>query len=623
VRGDASRDHWDGKCKRHPGLPWELAETAVGYHDGTISGNEDIGKRMTTPSRAEQIREESLWFGPTDQPLFGRLTTPICETTNGAVLLSPPIGRESRLARRAFRTLAIHLARDGYVSLRYDHFGTGDSSGTIEDKGLDRAWIEGVDQGVGFLRSLGIGTVSAVGMRLGATIVGAAASLFDLELSSFAMWDPCESGHAYVRELIALGALGPDITSSGFGEPTQMLEYALSDDAEKRLDQFSLIEPTTRRIAERVLVVTRDDRAVSSKFRSKWDSKYVEWATTTEQGPLLEPQLPVSVSPESTIASLRKWLTMPSPLPIPFTVQPQSPEVIVSRETNEYPVRERVVSLGSSQMFGIVSEPVGETLGPTIVMVNGVNEDHVGPARLWVELARRWASLGLRCVRFDLSELGESPWIPGQPVRPVFDSTRRHDIVGAVQSIEPMNPSNTVLIGYCSGAQLAIEVAAELKTRGVCVINPEVGAGSLPSEDRLKLSARESTRSMVHRAEEYLKRHRRTNKLVRRVLRLALSLTYPPKMPRELVAGDSDILLLLSPDDLSPLRQVPVLGAVLRGRLVSLRNLHIKIVSGLDHSMLSTLGRRRVVGMLDQFIIERYVRVASQSPSAGDSDSSL
>jgi pimeloyl-ACP methyl ester carboxylesterase len=578
---------------------------------------------MTTPSRPEQIREESLWFGAKDQPLFGRLTTPVSETTNGAVLLSPPIGRESRPARRAFRTLAIYLARDGYVSLRYDHFGTGDSSGSVEDKGLDRAWIEGVDQGVGLLRSLGITKVSAVGMRIGATIVGTAASIFDLELTSFAMWDPCESGHAYVRELVALGVLGPDITSSDFGEPTQMLEYALSDEAEKRLDKFSLIEPTTRRMADRVLVVTRDDRAISSKFRSRWDSENVEWATTSEQGPLLEPLLPVSVSPELTIASLRTWLTMPSPFPVSFNVPPQSPDAIVSRETNEYPVQERVVSLGSSQMFGIVSEPVGGPEGPTIVMVNGVNEDHVGPARLWVELGRRWASLGLRCVRFDLSELGESPWIPGQPVRPVFDTTRRHEVVGAVQSLEPMNPSNTVLIGYCSGAQLAIEVATELTTRGVCAINPEVGAGTLPNEDRLKLSARESTRSLVHRAEEFLNRHRRTNKLIRRVLRLALSLTYPPKMPRELVAGNSDILLLLSPDDLSPLRQVPILGAVLRGRLVSLRNLHIKIVAGLDHSMLSTLGRRRVVGILDNFIVERYVHVESPLPGVGDSEGSL
>ena len=79
-------------------------------------------------------------------------------------------------------------------------------------------------------------------------------------------------------------------------------------------------------------------------------------------------------------------------------------------------------------MFGIVAEPVGDVRGPLVVMVNGINEDHVGPARLWVDFSRRWAAQGLRCVRFDFSELGESPWLPGQPERPVFDRSQRFDI---------------------------------------------------------------------------------------------------------------------------------------------------------------------------------------------------
>jgi pimeloyl-ACP methyl ester carboxylesterase len=128
------------------------------------------------------VDEESLWLGTTDRPLFGRLTTPVGDTSKGGVLLSPPIGRESRLARRALRTLAIYLAVDGYVSLRFDHFGTGDSSGSLDDDDFDQAWVEGVGQGVALLRSLGSNSVSAVGMRMGATILGKAASTYDLGL---------------------------------------------------------------------------------------------------------------------------------------------------------------------------------------------------------------------------------------------------------------------------------------------------------------------------------------------------------------------------------------------------------------------------------------------------------
>lgn len=571
---------------------------------------------MTMLAGAEQVHEESLWFGSTDRPLFGRLTTPVGETSMGGVLLSAPIGQESRLARRALRSLAIFLAIDGYVSLRFDHFGTGDSSGSVDDDELDRAWVEGVDQGVALLRSLGSTSVSAVGMRMGATIVGTAASAYDLGLSSFAMWDPCESGRTYVRELSALGALRQDVIATELGESTKMLEYALSDEAASRLNQFSLIESTPRPLAERVLVVVREDRTVSSKFRARWDSEHVDWASTTEQGPLLETQLPSSVQPASTISQIRTWLTAPTSLLASFSNPPRSRDAVVMKGSNTFPVRESVVEIGPRKMFGVVSEPVDDAQGPLIVMVNGVNEDHIGPARLWVELSRRWAGSGLRCVRFDLSELGESPWLPSQPDRPVFDKTRSQEIGDAVRALNPANPADSVLVGYCSGGQLALEVASELKTRGVCAINPQVGVGVFRNVDRLKKSDRESIQSVVRRVENLLKRHRWVHKMIRKISWLVRSSAYPPKASSALVKSHSEMLLLLSPEDLSPYRRVPVLGAVVRRRLVSSKHRHVEIVPGMDHAILSTLGRGRAVAILDRHVIETFTGAAPQSDPA-------
>src|SRR5665213_31090 len=428
----------------------------------------------------EQIREESLWFGSTDRPLFGRLTTPVSETATGGVLLSPPIGRESRLARRALRSLAIYLAIDGYVSLRFDHFGTGDSSGSMDDDGLDRAWVEGVHQGVELLRSLGISSVSAVGMRMGATILGAAALVNDMNLTSFAMWDPCESGRTYVRELRALGKLRRHVVTVGLGEPTTMLEYPLSDEVANRIGQFNLNEPAPRPSAERVLIVLRDDRTVSKEFRERWDSEHVDWAMTYEQGAMLDTELPDSVQPALAIAQIRAWLTAPEAQQSEYSISRRSLDAVITNESNAFPVRERVVELGTQRMFGVVSEPLDVVRGPLIVMVNGINEDHVGPSRLWVQLSRRWAGLGLRCVRFDFTELGESPWLPGQPDRPMFDKTQRYDIGAVVGALNPENPAEPVLIGLCSGAQVALEAALDLKTRSFYAINPWVGAGALP-----------------------------------------------------------------------------------------------------------------------------------------------
>ena len=556
--------------------------------------------------REEQIREESLWFGSTERPLFGRLTSPVGETTRGGVLLSPPIGRESRLARRALRSLAIYLAIDGYVSLRFDHFGTGDSSGSMDDDGIDRTWVEGVNQGVELLRSSGISSVSAVGMRMGATILGAAALANDMSLTSFVMWDPCESGRTYVRELRALGQLRRQVVTVGLGESTTMLEYPLSDEVANRIGQFNLSESASRPSAERVLVVIRDDRTVSNDFRERWDFEHVDWATTSEQGPLLDTELPDSVQPALTIAQIRAWLTAPEAQQSEYSVAARSLGAVITDESNAFAVRERVVELGTQRMFGVVSEPVGDVRGPLILMVNGINEDHVGPSRLWVELSRRWAGLGLRCVRFDFNELGESPWLPGQPDRPVFDKTLRYDVGDAVRAFNAENPAESVLIGLCSGAQVALEAALELKNRGFYAINPQIGAGVLRSANRLRNSDRETVRSFAQRFDKILKRHLKVDEMIQRMSRLVLLSAFSPKVKSALVKNNSEMLLVIGPNDVSPFITIPVVGSLVGRRLISSKHINVVIVPGLDHDFLSTLGRGRAIAILDRHVVETF-----------------
>ncbi len=574
-----------------------------------------------TSANPNQVREESIWFGPSDRPLFGRLTIPAGDTVLGGVLLAPPIGRESRLARRALRSLAIFLAVDGYASLRFDHYGTGNSSGSMNEGEIDRAWVEGVSEGAVILRSLGPTSLSAAGVRMGATILAAAAGECDLGLVSLAMWDPCESGRAYARELSALGALRRNVIGPETGNSTKMVEFPLSDEALGRLNQFDLRVTSARSPAQRTLIVVRDDRTVSSKFRTSWELQGAEWLTTSEQGEMFETQLADSIQPASTIALIRSWLTAPLATAVTMTVPALARDAVLTSGSDARAVRESVVELGPRKMFGIVSEPAGDVVGPLIVMVNGVNEDHTGPARLWVELSRRWAGLGLRSVRFDQNQLGESPWLPGQPDRPVFDKTRSEDVSDVVRALNMANPADAVLIGYCSGAQLALESALELKTRGVCAISPQVGTGVWMNVDRLDMSAAKSVGSFMRRTENFIERHRWTNKKVRQLSGFAFSFekfgqlvfnllklasAFPPRVKAALAKNDSQALLILSPEDLSPLRHIPVIGFLLRRRLISSESVHIEIVPSLDHAFLSTLGRERAVEILDRHVTENY-----------------
>jgi pimeloyl-ACP methyl ester carboxylesterase len=559
-----------------------------------------------------EVKESSLWFGGPERPLFGRLAAPTSGMAAGGVLISPPIGREARLARRALRGLAISLATSGYVCLRFDHYGTGDSAGSLDDEDFDLAWKRGIEQGVELLRSWGVQSVSAVGMRLGATILGVAASEHDLQLSSAVLWDPCESGRTYAREMRALEALR---RSQNRG-PLEISEFVFSDDTAVRLASLSLSNAATHTIAKRILVVAREDRAVPQRLRQRFDADGVEWAATSEQSELLEVELPLAVQPESTLSLIETWVKVGSPSWSPYVGPPDSLEAVVSREANVSAVKERFVPLGSRQMFGVLSEPVGEARGPLVVMVNGINEDHVGPSRLWVELARWWGGYGLRTLRFDFNELGESPWVTGEFSRPIHDTIRFEDICEAVTALNLASESDTVLVGLCTGAQLALEVALRLRARGVCVINPQVGARFVRNSYLIEKSSRGFLQSMAKRLKAPLDRHLWMTEAALQAARMLAPSAYSLRMRSALAANGTEMLLLASSEDLMPFPWLPIVRTFDRRRVVSTPRCRVEIVPGLDHNMLNAVGRGRAAAILDKYVLEKFAGVA-QSPETG------
>src|SRR5262249_20114005 len=97
---------------------------------------------------------------------------------------------------------------------------------------------------------------------------------------------------------------------------------------------------------------------------------------------------------------------------------------------------------------------------------------HIGPSRLWVEFARRWASIAIRSVRFDLSGLGDSPARPGQPEFVARAPEAFDDVLDAARAVSPRDASDVVLMGLCSAAYQALESGLELVPRAVVALNP-------------------------------------------------------------------------------------------------------------------------------------------------------
>ena len=126
-------------------------------------------------------------------------------------------------------------------------------------------------------------------------------------------------------------------------------------------------------------------------------------------------------------------------------------------------------------LFGILTynHDVRAPGAPAALFLNVANQHHVGPNRLWVELARQWAGAGIRSLRLDLSGLGDSPDRQGASGRwECFKPEAFEDVADAAQWLSPDDPSNVVLVGLCSGGYQALEGALVLRARGVVAINP-------------------------------------------------------------------------------------------------------------------------------------------------------
>ena len=142
-----------------------------------------------------------FFFGSAERQLFG-----VYHAANGAgrgaAVLCPPWGPEYIASHRIFRRLAIMLAESGYNVLRFDYFGTGDSSGTREDGDLE-TWYEDASLAVDELRDMsGATTITVFGLRLGAHVAWRLAAERD-DVDAVVMWDPVVDGKQYVQALVS------------------------------------------------------------------------------------------------------------------------------------------------------------------------------------------------------------------------------------------------------------------------------------------------------------------------------------------------------------------------------------------------------------------------------------
>ena len=151
-----------------------------------------------------------FFFGTRQRRLFGVYSparAPARSAASGAgtraVVLCNPWGQEYLRAHRALRHLAGLLNDTGVHVLRFDYFGTGDSTGDMPDASL-AGWQDDIETAIDELKdTTDAARVGLVGLRLGGTLAARVAARRRKDVDSLVLWDPVASGAAYLDELRA------------------------------------------------------------------------------------------------------------------------------------------------------------------------------------------------------------------------------------------------------------------------------------------------------------------------------------------------------------------------------------------------------------------------------------
>lgn len=570
------------------------------------------------------------------------------------VVLCNALGHEAMWLHKAMRRLAECLALRGLPVLRFDYWGTGDSTDQ-EDLVRPTDWPDEVVQAVAYLRSVtSVDQVSLAGFRFGATVAAQAAQ--QLEIESIAMFAPVVSARSFIREMNILQQTWIQKTGpiAGTDQPPSgacdILGHRFSAQALSTLDSLDL-RHVQRAPATRVLMLNSGASNASVDLAAHFTSV----GASVETGPFenyfqaLQPAWLAEV-PETTLSIATDWLShdISSSSSLRVTTFGNAPAIVTPGAV------ERPLHIADGKIFGMLCEPetgyARPEHTPILIIANTAGTHHAGDGRFNVELARRLAQMGYASLRIDADGIGDSRGaaVSGTIGLIELDAVAA-DVSSAADALFARGYSDIAVFGICAGAYAGLRAAQHNPSiRGVVLVNP-VGLAlpdSCTMQNAAKFSAgspRAHLRSMVH-ARKWAKVARgeiRLGPVLRRLWRHAVArmqgiaaawtddalfTTTKSYRVRSLIkaldASGVHVRLLLSPHDHS-LDELEMHFGTNGHRLSKLQHARALIVQNMDHELLNHAARERVLNLCHAMLREAFPatperNARTQTPESAD-----
>jgi pimeloyl-ACP methyl ester carboxylesterase len=434
---------------------------------------------------------EPLYLALDPDPVFAVLHPAPGPHPHVAVLLCSPFGWDEMNSHRGRRAWAEHLAADGIPTLRFDLPGTGDSGGGPLDPDRVPAWTDAVSRAADWLRGhTGCECVAVIGIGLGGLIAGQAAA-DGAAIDDLVLWGVPAHGRTVVRELNAFARLeGSRLAGQGAPSAPPTPEgtlvaagYPLSLESRRALEAIDLSALAADVARDRsILLLGRDGLRVDERLEEALAGAGADLTVSegSGYGEMVLGDMHVFRVPHATFAGVSRWLRRETATPACTAPLAPPPAALAQAElrVSEVPIRERAIDLDvpGARLAGVLSEPAGDRVALTGVLLNAGSQRRTGPSRMWVEIARRWAAAGVPTVRIDVAGIGDADGVPlGWGDAGVFyDGSHGAQVRAALDTLVAEGfPPRFLLLGLCSGANWAFHAGvADERVSGAVLLNP-------------------------------------------------------------------------------------------------------------------------------------------------------
>lgn len=426
---------------------------------------------------------EARYFGTPEEPLFGWLHRgPTGAEVGLAMVVCKPFGFEAVCMHRSLRQMAIAAAGAGVPTLRFDYAACGHSAGDDGDEGdLVPRWVASVHSAIDAVkRATGAARVVLLSVRLGAVLATLAACERD-DVHGLVLVAPVVRGRVYLRELRMLGgAATASAAADGGRRALESAGFVLSPatcDAISALDLRAL----SRAPAARAVIAERDDLPDPGDLAPAWQRLGVRAVSQRWPGYAAmadDPQRAVvpRLIVDGVLATLQDWQRE-----VPWMrAQAADWGFVTLDDPKTGAWTESAVQIDAGEgaaLFGVMCRPAAgqwPSDGPSILMFNAGAVHAIGPNRLWVRLARRWAARGVRVLRVDITGIGDSDARVGALDNVVYSPHAMRDVVAALAYLRTREGATAChVMGLCSGAYHAFKAATgRLGIDSALMINP-------------------------------------------------------------------------------------------------------------------------------------------------------